>query len=500
MTAKHARQGLGASATRTFGFVKREMAGVFRQPRLIFTLILAPFAILLVFGLGYRTQPPPFQTLLVLPSSDAELMAGEEELGDAFGDDIELVGTTSDATEARSRLRSGSVDLLIIGPADALTALEEGERAEFLVVHSEVDPVIRQSISLLAQLSVEELNRLILTDIVSEAQSGSEAVDAPLEALRSETDSLIEAMEVGDTAAEQEAREAVSDRLDEFEQESSASGGLYTSVAESLGTEREDLFEGLRGQLDATSGPDQIEAARELDSQLDELEGRLEQVQQTEPDLLVTPFSADVQDIANLPSTPALFYAPGVLVVLMQHLALTFAALSLVRERQLGLTELFQASPLRPFEILIGKMVAFLAMAAVVAAVLVGGILAFGVTLQGNPWDLVLIVVLVIVASLGLGMVISALAQTDSQAVQYTMMVLLVSIFFTGLILPLDQLIPPVRAVSFLVPGTYGIAALHDIMFRGLAPDPMIVLGLAGYSAVLIAGSWLVMRRHVRPR
>jgi ABC-2 type transport system permease protein len=493
------KQGFKASAVRTFGFVKREIVGLFRQPRLLLTLILAPFAILLVFGLGYRTQPPPFATLLVLPSSEAQLATEKDVLGESFGDSIDLVGTTSDATEARSRLRSGDVDLLIIGPADPLNTLGEGNPAEFLVIHSEVDPVIRSSIDLLAELSVEELNRLILSNIVSEAQSGSEAADAPLDTLRSQTDSLIAAMEDDDTVAEQNARDDIAESLSELEQETLASSSLYSSVAESLGTERESLFEGLRSQLEATDGSDQdVEAARELESQLDELEGRLQQLQETDPDLLVSPFEANVEDIADLPSTPALFYAPGVLIVLIQHLAVTFAALSLVRERQLGLTELFRASPLRPFEILSGKLVAFLGVAAAVAAILIGGILAFGVTLQGNPWYLVLIIILVIVASLGLGMVISALAQTDSQAVQYTMMVLLVSIFFTGLILPLEQLIPAVRTVSFLVPGTYGIAALHDIMFRGLQPSLLIVLGLIAYCVVFITGSWLVMRRHVQ--
>lgn len=492
-----AGRGIRANTVRTLGFARREILGVFRQPRLLLTLILMPFAILLVFGLGYRTQPPPFQTLLVLPSSEAQLAAEEEFLSDAFGGAIELVGTTSDASDARARLRGGTVDLLIIAPADALNSLEEGERAEFLVVHSEVDPVIRSSISLLAELSVEELNRLILSQIVAQAQSESETIEAPLEALRSGTDSLVEALEDDDIPAADTARDAVSDNLDRLEEQTAASNSLYSSVAESLGTERESIFDDFRSQLEATEGTDGAESARELDAQLDEFEQRLQQLRETDPDLLVSPFAAKVQDIANLPSTPALFYAPGVLIVLIQHLAVTFAALSLVRERQLGLTELFRASPLGPTQILIGKFTAFLVMASMVAAILTGAILAFGVTVQGNLWNLVLVIVLLAAASIGLGFVISSVAQTDGQAVQYTMMVLLMSIFFTGLILPLSQLIPVVRAVSYLVPGTYGIAALHDILFRGLPPDLLLIGGLALYALILLAGSWLVMRRHV---
>jgi ABC-2 type transport system permease protein len=491
-------QGVRASAIRTLGFIKREVLGVFRQPRLILTLIIAPFAILLIFGLGYRTDPPPFATLLVLPSENARFATDNEVLGDAFGESIDLVGTTSNVTDARSRLRSGDVDLLIIGPADAISSLEEGENAEFLVVHSEVDPVIRSSISLLARLSVEELNRLILSRVVAEAQSESEVMDQPLETLDAEAESLVEALERDDSAAAETAREAISESIDRLETETTTSGELFGQVSEALGTEQTDPFEGLRSSLEGTEDESGLEAARQFEEDLGQFERRFDQIRTADPDLLVSPFAADVEDIADLPDTPALFYAPGALVILVQHLAITFAALSLVRERQLGLTELFRVSPLKPTEILVGKFVSFVAMAGVVAGVLTGTMLVFGVPMRGNPWDFVLAVVLVIVASLGLGFVLSAVADTDSQAVQYTMMVLLVSIFFTGFVLPLDQLITPVRFVSFLIPGTYGIAALQDVMFRGLPPGLLIIGGLGLYCLVVVAASWFVMRRHVR--
>jgi ABC-2 type transport system permease protein len=134
----------------------------------------------------------------------------------------------------------------------------------------------------------------------------------------------------------------------------------------------------------------------------------------------------------------------------------------------------------------------------VIAAVLTGAMLLLGVSLVGSPWQYTLIVFMVIVASLGLGFVLSSFAQTDSQAVQYTMTILLASIFFTGLVLPLDQVIPPVRVISYLLPATFGIGAMHDVMFRGLAPDDLLLWGLAAYGVVMFAGSWYVMRRHVR--
>ncbi len=492
-------QGIRARAIRAFGFFRRELLGVLKQPRLVGTLILAPFAILLVFGLGYRPQPPPFETLLVLPDDEAGLATEVEQLSDAFGDGIELVGTTSDATDARSQLRSGEVDLLIIGPADPVSSIEEGERAEFVVVHSEVDPLLRGSISLLAQLSVDELNQRVLEQTVSRAQSGAESIEEPMRELRSGSTELVAAIENDDAEAERLARADLLRQVDELEQRSSDSGDLSSIVSESLGPGDDDAFQSLRDRLESTdSDVDGADRAREFEQAMADFETRYRQLQETDPNLLVSPFSADVRDIADLPGTPALFYGPGTLVVLLQHVAITFAALSLVRERQLGLTELFQAAPVTPGETLIGKYTAFFGISAGIAAVLTGAMLALGVTMRGSLLAYTLTVGLVILSSLGLGFLISRLAQTDSQAVQYAMMILLVSIFFTGLILPIEQLIPPVRVVSYLVPGTYGIAALHDVMFRDLRPSALMLGGLLLYSIVVFIMSWFVMRRHVQ--
>lgn len=493
-------QGMMSRVIRALGFVKKEIVSVARQPRLIVTLIVAPFAILLVFGLGYRTQPPPFKTLLVLPGEEAGLAADRENLSEAFGDNIELEGTSTDATEARSRLRSGEVDLLIIGPADPLHALDEGDHAEFVVVHSEVDPVIRSSISLLARLSVNELNQRILEGIVSRSQTQSEDIEDPLTAMRTGASDLVTALEGEDAAREERAREDLSTQLSDLETGAGSGTNLYSSVADALGTDNESAFDTLRSQLEATesgSDADSLEAARQLEERLVELETQLNRAQSIEAPLLVSPFSAVVQDIADLPATPAFFYAPATVVILIQHLAVTFAALSVVTERQLGLTEIFRVSPLSPTEILVGKYLAFLSIAAGIGAVLGGAMIAVGVPMRGSLLYFALVLLLVIVASLGLGFLISGVAKNDGQAVQYSMMLLLVSIFFTGFILPLEQLIPPVRAISYLIPGTYGIASLHNVMFRGLNPELLIIWGLAGYSLVAAVGSWWVVRRDV---
>jgi ABC-2 type transport system permease protein len=109
----------------------------------------------------------------------------------------------------------------------------------------------------------------------------------------------------------------------------------------------------------------------------------------------------------------------------------------------------------------------------------------------------VAIVFLVLMASLGAGFVISAVARTESEAVQYAMIALLVSIFFSGFFISLDRLIEPVRVLSYVLPATYGIAALQDIAFLGEAPDPRLIAGVSVLAVALLGSAWMLMRRRV---
>jgi ABC-2 type transport system permease protein len=157
----------------------------------------------------------------------------------------------------------------------------------------------------------------------------------------------------------------------------------------------------------------------------------------------------------------------------------------------------FRASPLGPGEAVTGKYLGFGGLSLVVAGLLTVVMIGFGVRVGAHWPTYALIMALLVVASLGLGFVLSGLSNTDSQAIQYVMIVLLVTIFFTGFVLPLDQLAGPVHIVSYLVPATYGIRALHDIIFRGVAADPLMLAGLIGYAVITALGAWFVVRRDV---
>ena len=109
-----AEPSLLAPVIRTLGIVRKEVWSVIRQPRLVVTLILGPFLIVLVFGLGYRSTPAAYRTIVVMEEGSGALAADPEELADVFGDAIELVDVTADPEDARARLRQREVDLVIM--------------------------------------------------------------------------------------------------------------------------------------------------------------------------------------------------------------------------------------------------------------------------------------------------------------------------------------------------------------------------------------------------
>mgnify|MGYP001267613316 CR=1 FL=1 len=218
------------------------------------------------------------------------------------------------------------------------------------------------------------------------------------------------------------------------------------------------------------------------------------------PSVLVSPFRASSSNMA--PTTPdyVAFYAPGVLALLVQHIAVTLTALALVRERLLGAVELFRVSPVRPGEMIAGKYLSYFLQTAVFAALLVV-LMAYGLDIPflGDPVWLVAVLVLLIAASLSVGFLISALSRSETQAVQFSMLVLLASVFFSGFFLPLDNLLPAVRPLSYALPVTYGVQGLQDLMLRGAVPAQWIMLALGGIALLAALAATWTFRRGFRP-
>ena len=214
------------------------------------------------------------------------------------------------------------------------------------------------------------------------------------------------------------------------------------------------------------------------------------------PDVIAAPTEASVENIA--PSFPSVvqFFGPAVLALILQHMAVTLIALSVVRERRSGVFELFRISPITTAELVTGKLIAFGLFSGAIALLTVALLrVGFGVPMLADPGWVALIVGLLIAASLGLGLLIAAVSDSEPQTVQLSLLVLLASVFFSGFVLAIDEFSEPVRSLIYALPVANGIRLIGDFMFRGGTVAVWQIWLLGGLAVGYIAGAWLLLRR-----
>jgi ABC-2 type transport system permease protein len=216
------------------------------------------------------------------------------------------------------------------------------------------------------------------------------------------------------------------------------------------------------------------------------------------PEVIAAPTRAEVKNTAPSKPNVIAYFGPAVLALILQHLAVTLVALSLVRERMSGAMELFRISPISPWEIVAGKVLAFGVLGAGIAAstiiLLTSGL---GVPLLGQAGLLVAVVGLLLLASLGVGLVVAVVSDSERQAVQLSLLILLASVFFSGFVLAVDEFTAPVRAFAYSLPVTHGIRLLQDVMLRGTTTAWWELGALAGIAAITLTLAWLLLRRSM---
>jgi ABC-2 type transport system permease protein len=214
------------------------------------------------------------------------------------------------------------------------------------------------------------------------------------------------------------------------------------------------------------------------------------------PEVIAAPTRANVVNVAPTVPTVVGYFGPAVLALILQHMAVTLIALSVVRERTSGVIELFRLSPVSAWEVVAGKILGFGILCAVIAALSLGLLVgALGVPLLGSPALLTGVVALLVVASLGLGLLISIVSDSERQAVQLSLLVLLASVFFSGFVLPINEFSDPVRYAAFGIPVTSGIRLMQDVMLRGEIRDAWGPILLGAIALVLMLACWVLLRR-----
>lgn len=497
---------------RIFSFVSKEARTILHQPRLVFSMILGPFLILLLFGIGYRDTPRTLHTLFVVPEG-SQIEAMVEQYATALGSNISFAGIVHDAAEADRQLRDHQVDLVVVTPIDPMANWENDEQSKFTLYHSEVDPFEEVYVRVLGQRYAEEINQQVLMTALTHSQDEAGQWQESVGQAKGQATAVREALAAGDIEAAHSSAVALGSELDTLKLALGAGVSLMANMEEASGqsgttTELSNELESLQSQIDQvetlTEDNDTTmltqgqETVTSIETSLDKVDGLLQKFEGMDAAVMVTPFVSETLSITQVQIEPMHFYVPGVIALLLQHLAITLAGLSIIREKLGGAMELFRAAPVSAFEMLSGKYASYLLLVGGLAAVLTGlVVLGLGMPQLGSWWSYGLVVLALLLASLGIGFNISLSARSDSQAIQYGMLTLLASIFFSGFFLALYRLSPLVRWVSWLLPATYGTVMLQDVMLRGEAPPALPFVALYGFAAVLLLVAWFRLGRQM---
>ena len=186
-------------------------------------------------------------------------------------------------------------------------------------------------------------------------------------------------------------------------------------------------------------------------------------------------------------------FVPGLMAFVLTIISSLMTAISLTREKETGTMEALLVSPLRPWEIIVGKVTPYLAIGFIsVVAVLVEALLVFHVPLRGSVLLLLFEGALYILVSLALGILISARTSSQRVAMMFALLgTMLPNILLSGFIFPLESMPAPLRAISYVVPGRWFVTIARGIMLKGIGLEYVWreTLFLAAMAAVLLAAS-----------
>jgi len=200
---------------------------------------------------------------------------------------------------------------------------------------------------------------------------------------------------------------------------------------------------------------------------------RLARAEQSIVDQL-NPLTAHVEVLYNPDIKDLWFLIPGLIAWLLQASTMMLTALAVVREREVGTIEQILVTPIRPFELMLGKAVPNLAIAVInMASIFIVGVIGFGVPFKGNMLLFIALTLLYAVAGLGMGLLISSVCHTQRQANQMTLMVNLIAQFVSGFIFPRYAMPVVLQAIGDIFPLTYFIPIARGIFTKGIGMESL---------------------------
>jgi len=208
----------------------------------------------------------------------------------------------------------------------------------------------------------------------------------------------------------------------------------------------------------------------------------------------------EVRPYYNPERRSAVFVIPGLIGIILTLTMMLFTAVAVVREREQGNIELLINTPVSTTQLMIGKILPYIAIGLVQLALIVTvGYLLFKVPVRGSIADLYLAALVFIAANLSLGLFVSTLVRTQFQAIQVTIFFLLPSILLSGFVFPFEGMPRLIQYIGEILPNTHFIRLTRGIMLRDAAISEMTreLLALGAFAVVAMTAAVLRFKKRL---
>jgi len=178
-------------------------------------------------------------------------------------------------------------------------------------------------------------------------------------------------------------------------------------------------------------------------------------------------------------------FVPGVMTIILMLVSAMMTSISITREKELGTMEILLVSPIKPFQVIIGKVFPYIFLSVINAIVIILlSIFVFKMPVEGSLFLLGLESLLFIVNALSLGILISTISATQQTAMMISLMGLMLPvILLSGFIFPISSMPLPLQIISHIIPAKWFIIILKAIMLKGVGigyiwKETLILLGM----------------------
>ena len=167
------------------------------------------------------------------------------------------------------------------------------------------------------------------------------------------------------------------------------------------------------------------------------------------------------------------FMVPGVLGLLLMVMTMILTSLAIVKEKELGTLEQLIVTPIRPYQLIIGKLAPFFVIGVIdVVLVILVALLVFALPVKGGILLLIALSIVFLMTTLGLGLFISTISRTQQQAMMTAIFFfMLPMIFFSGFVFPIENMPPVIQGISYLIPLRYYFVIVRGLFLKGVGLD-----------------------------